>query len=163
MSELNSLLKVKVKVAQSCPTLCDPVGCPWDFPGQNTRVGSISLLQRIFSTQGFNPGLLHCRQILYQLSHKGSPRTLEWVAYPFSRGSSQPRNRTGVSRIAGRFFTNWAIREALIPFWGRILFHCMAISHFIHSFIGEHWVVSTFWLLWIMPLWTALFPWWPSG
>ena len=37
-------------------------------------------------TQGSNPGLLHCRQILYQLSHKGSPRILEWVAYPFSRG-----------------------------------------------------------------------------
>ena len=39
-------------------------------------------------SQGSNPGLLHCRQILYQLSHKGSPRILEWVAYPFSSGSS---------------------------------------------------------------------------
>ena len=48
----------------------------------------------------------------YQLSHKGSPRILEWVAYPFSRGSSWPRNRTRVSCIAGRFFSNWAIREA---------------------------------------------------
>ena len=53
-----------------------------------------------------NPGLLHCRLILYQLSHKGSPRTLEWVAYPFSSGSSQPRNQTGVFCIAGGFFTN---------------------------------------------------------
>ena len=44
--------------------------------------------------------------ILYQLSHKGSPRILEWVAHPFSSGSSQPRNQTGVSCIAGRFFTN---------------------------------------------------------
>ena len=60
------------------------------------------------------PGLPHCRQILYQLSRKGSARVLEWVAYPFARGSSQPTNRTGVSRIAGRFFTNWAIREVLI-------------------------------------------------
>ena len=41
-----------------------------------------------------NASLPHCRQILYQLSHKGSPRILEWVAYPFSRGSSQPRNET---------------------------------------------------------------------
>ena len=58
----------------------------------------------IFPTQGLNPGLLHYRGILYQLSHKGSPRIPEWVAYPFSRGSSQPRNRTRVSCIAGRFF-----------------------------------------------------------
>ena len=45
-------------------------------------MGSLSLLQGIFPTQGLSPGLLHCRQILYQLSHKGSPRILEWVAYP---------------------------------------------------------------------------------
>ena len=66
----------------------------------------------IFPTQGLNPGLPHCRQILYQLSHKGSPGILEWVAYSFSRGSSQPRNWSGVTHIAGGFFTNWAIREA---------------------------------------------------
>ena len=45
---------------------------PWDSPGQNTGVGSLSLLQGIFSTQGWNPHLLHCRWIIYQLSHKGS-------------------------------------------------------------------------------------------
>ena len=44
---------------------------PWNSPGQNTGVGSLSLLQGIFPTQGLNPGLLHCRQILYQQSHKG--------------------------------------------------------------------------------------------
>ena len=60
----------------------------WNKLGQNTREGSLSLLQGIFPTQGSNPGLSHCRQILYQLSHKGSPRILEWVAYPFSSGSS---------------------------------------------------------------------------
>ena len=63
-------------------------------------MGSFSLLQGIFLTQGWNPGLLHCRQILYHLNHKGSPRILEWVAYPFSSGSSQPRNRTGVKTDA---------------------------------------------------------------
>ena len=73
---------------------------PWNFPGQNTGVASLSLLQRVFSTQGLNPGILHCRQILYKLSHKGSPRILHWVAYPFSCGSSW------VSCIAGGFFTN---------------------------------------------------------
>ena len=79
---------------------------PWNSPGQNSGVGSPSFLQEIFSTQRSNPGLLHCRWILYQLSHKGSPRIIEWVAYPFSWGSYQPRNQTGVSCIAVRFFTN---------------------------------------------------------
>ena len=85
---------------------------PWNSPGQNTGVGSLSLLRGIFPTQGSNPGLSHCRWILYQLSHKGSPRILEWVAFPFSRGSSQPRDRTQISHIAGGFFTSWTIREA---------------------------------------------------
>ena len=80
-----------------------------DTPGQNTGVGSLSLLQGIFSTQGSNPGLPHCRQILYQLSHRGSPRILEWVAYPFSSRSSRPRTQIRVSCIAGGFFTSWAI------------------------------------------------------
>ena len=86
---------------------------PWNSPSQSTGVGSLSLLQGIFLTQELNPRLPHCRRILHQLSHKGSPRILEWVAYPFSGGSSRPRNRTGVSRIAGGFFTNWATWEAI--------------------------------------------------
>ena len=85
----------------------------WNSPGQNPGVGSLSLLQGIFPTQGSNPGLLHWRQILYQLSHKGSPRILEWVAYSFSSRSSRPRNWTSISFIAGGFFTNWAIRDML--------------------------------------------------
>ena len=60
---------------------------PWNSPGQNTGVGGLSLLRGIVvPTQGLNSGLLHCRWILYQLSHQGSPRILEWVAYPFPRG-----------------------------------------------------------------------------
>ena len=102
----------EVKVALSCPTDLGPHGLysPWNFPGQNAGVGSLSLLQGIFQTQGSNPGLLHCRRILYQLSQKESPRILEWVVYPFSRRYTQPRNWTGVSCIAGGFFINWAIR-----------------------------------------------------
>ena len=71
---------------------------PSEPPGKskNTGLGSLSLLQGIFPTQGSNPGLPHCRWILYQLSHKESLRILEWVAYPFSSGSSQPRNRTRI-------------------------------------------------------------------
>ena len=72
--------------------------------GQNTGVGSLSLLQGIFPNQGSNPGLPYWRQILYQLNHQGSPRILDQVAYPFSRGSSWPRNWTRVSCIAGGFF-----------------------------------------------------------
>ena len=86
---------------------------PWNSPGQNTGAGSLSLLQGIFPNQESNTGLPHCRQILNQLRHRERPRILEWVAHPFSRGSSWPRNQTGVSCIAAKFFTNWAIREAL--------------------------------------------------
>ena len=75
--------------------------CPWGFSRKNTGLGCHALLQGIFPTQGSNSGLLHFRQILYNLNHPGSPRMLEWVAYPFSRGSSWPRNWTGVSCIAG--------------------------------------------------------------
>ena len=84
---------------------CFADSLPSEAPGKpkNTGVGSLSLLQGIFSTQESNRGLLHCRRILYQLSHNGSTRKLAWVAYPFSRGSSRPRNRTGVSCIAGGF------------------------------------------------------------
>ena len=79
----------------------EPPGKP-----KNTRVGCHFLLQGIFLTQGSNPGLPHCRWILYRLSHQGSPRILESVAYPFSSRCSQPRNQTRVSCIAGGFFTN---------------------------------------------------------
>ena len=102
---------------------------PWNSPGQNTGVGSISLLQGIFPTQGSNPHLLNYRQTLYQLSHKGKKREvsqscptlcnlmdyslsgssihgifqtriLEWVVISFSRGSPQPRDRTRVSCVS---------------------------------------------------------------
>ena len=103
-------------VAQSCPTLCDPMDCSppgssvhGDSPGKNTGEGCHILLQGIFPTQGSNPGLPHCRQILYCLSHQESPRILEWVAYPFSRETFWPRNWTGVSC--------WATKEAHKHIW----------------------------------------------
>ena len=68
------------KSLQSCPTLCDPMDCSLpdssvrgDSPGQNTGVGCHVLLQGIVPTQGSNPGLPRCRQILYCLSHQRSP------------------------------------------------------------------------------------------
>ena len=82
--------KRKIAAATNCKQSLHPRGLysPWDSPGQNTGVGSHSLLQQVFPTQGSNPGLLLCRWILYQLSHEGSTTILEWVAYPFSSGSS---------------------------------------------------------------------------
>jgi len=103
----------------SCLTLCDPMKCSLlgssvygDSPGKNNGMGCHALFQGIFPTQGSNPGLQHFRGILYHLSHQESPVILEWVAYPFSRGSSWPRNQTGVPCIAGEFFASWATREA---------------------------------------------------
>ena len=78
-----------MKAAQLYTALCNPMdSSPWNSPDQNTGLGSLSLFQGIFPTQGSNPGLPHCRWILYHLSYKESPRILEWVAYPFSSGSS---------------------------------------------------------------------------
>ena len=137
-------------VSQLCPTLWSHgrkparLLCPWYSAGKSTAVSCHSLLQGIFLTQGLTPCLLHCGQILYNLSHQRSPkvkwnelkivqscwtlcypmgytvheilqaRILEWVSIPFSRGSSQPRDQTQVSHIAGEFFTIWVTREAQI-------------------------------------------------
>ena len=108
-------------VPQSCLTLCDPMDSSpagssvhGDSPGKNTGVGCHALLQGIFPTQGLNPGVPTLQvDFFYHLSHQGSPRILEGVAYPFSRESFRPRNRTRVSCIAGGFFTSWTTREAL--------------------------------------------------
>ena len=93
---------VLCSLAQSCPTLCDPMDCSppgsfvhGDSPGKNTGVGCHAILQGIFPTQGLNLGLLYCRWILYHLSHQGSPRILEWVAYQLSRESSCPGIKLG--------------------------------------------------------------------
>ena len=76
-------------VAQSHLPLCSPMdyNSPWNSPGQNTGVGNLSLLQEIFPTQESNPGFPHCRQILYQLSHKGSP-TFKVMALIYSQNTT---------------------------------------------------------------------------
>ena len=107
-----------VKVAQSCPALFDPLWphglySSWNSPGQNTGVDSLSLFQGDLSNPGIEPRSPVLQAVLYQLSHRGSQRILEWVAYPFCSRFSRPRNQTRVSCIAGGFFTNWAIREVL--------------------------------------------------
>ena len=109
--------RMKVKVTQSWLTLCDPM----DYTVLGIlQAGILEWVAFPFSwdlpNPGINPGLPHCRQILYQLSHKGSPRILEWVASSFSSRSSWHRNRTGVSCISGGFFTKCAIREAQLQY-----------------------------------------------
>ena len=95
-------------VALSCPTLCNPRDYTVHGILQARILEGVAFpfSRGIFLTQGLNPGLPHCRWILYQLSHKGSPRILVRVAIPFSRGFSRPRKQTGVSCIAGGFFTS---------------------------------------------------------
>ena len=86
------IYKVASLVSDSLQMDCSPPGSLvyGDFPGKITGVGCHALLQGIFPTRGSNPGLLHCGWILFHLSHQGSPRILEWVAYPFLGGSPDP-------------------------------------------------------------------------
>ena len=112
MSE--SLEKVKVKVARSCPTLYNPMN--------NTDHGILQARILEWVAFPFSRGSSQARDQTQVSCIAGGfliswatrkAQELKWVAYPFSRGSSRPRNWTGVSCIAGRFFPNWAIREGL--------------------------------------------------
>ena len=98
----------KVKVAQSCPTLCDLM----DYTVHGILQASIlEWVAFPFSSRSSQPR--DWTQVSHMAggSHRGSPRILGCVAYLFSRGSSRPRNRTRVSCTAGRFLTSWATRE----------------------------------------------------
>ena len=134
----------------------------WYSPGQNTGVGSFSLLQGIFPTQGSNLGLLlwpsgsllltppvvriesespwvtsdFCDPMDYTVYGILQARILEWVAFPFSSGSSQPRDQTRISCIAGGFFTNWATREALIFIFFRHSQKGKTLSSFSFSYFS---------------------------
>ena len=72
--------------------------CPWDSPGQNARVRGHSLPQGIFPTRGSNPGLLHCRQTLYRLSHRGSPCSLQPEKTPHSKENPAPPKIKSISK-----------------------------------------------------------------
>ena len=90
VEKMVSIFCVKVKVARLCLSLCDSMDSTVHgiLQARILEWVACSLLQGIFPTQGSNPGPLHCRWILYQVSHTRSPRMLEWVAYPFSSRSS---------------------------------------------------------------------------
>ena len=109
----------QARIPESCSVVSDSLQPPglyssWNSPGQNTGVGSLSLRQGIFLTQGSNSVLPRCRRILYQLSHKGSPRILKWVAISSSRKSSWPRDLIHISCvpcIGGWILYHYAPRE----------------------------------------------------
>ena len=141
----NATCAVLCLVTQSCPTVWDPMDCSppdssvhGDSPGKNTGVGCHAILQGIFLTQRSNPGVLHCRPILYHLSHQGSPNTtwetlkkniFSWRQFRNSRhikqsflpfclktGHKFPFVKVFPSSIAGKrkwLFINW--RSLLSP------------------------------------------------
>ena len=126
-----------MKVTQLCLTLSDLMDSTVHgiLQARILEWVAFPLLQGIFSTQVSNIGLLHGRWILYPLSHKGSPRIMEWVAYPFSSRSSRPRDQTRVSCIAGGFFTNWTIREAILDVKNLLK---MLVEGFCRCFVLTH-------------------------
>ena len=104
-----------MKVAQSYPTLCDPMDYTVHGILQARILEWVAFSFRGSSKPRDRTQVSQLQADSLPASHKGSPRILKWVAYPFSSRSSQPRNRTRVSCIAGGFFINWAIREAQSP------------------------------------------------
>ena len=102
-------IRKEVKVTQLCPTFCDPMDYTVHGILQDRILKRIAFPFSRGSSQPRSPSL---QVDFYQLSYQRTSKILEWAACPFSSRSSQPRNWTGISCIAGKFFTNWAIREA---------------------------------------------------
>ena len=130
-------------VAQSYPTLCDPMDCsppgfcPWNFPGKNTGVDCHSLLQRNFPTQGLNPGLLHRRQILYHLSH--------WKV------SGVPIiSNTAVIGLSG-----YTLLKTLLAYYGSECSKVWSLKYLQ----GTRGFVFHLFMLWLSPYYTLYFSW----
>ena len=103
LNKQNKAIVVWESESHSVVTLCNPMDHTVHGTLQARILEWVAFpFQGIFPTQGLNLGLPHCRGILYQLSHQESPRILECVAYPFSRGFSQPKDQTRVFCVAGR-------------------------------------------------------------
>ena len=113
--------EVKVKVAQSCPTLCRPM----DYIVHGIlQVRILEWVAIPFSWGSSQPGdrtqISHSAGRFFTSWAIGKPKRLEWIVYPFSMGSSWPKIQTGVSCIAVGFLTSWATREAQSWIWKNI-------------------------------------------
>ena len=136
----------EVKWSESSSAMSDslwPHGLytPWNSLGQNTGMGSLSLLQGIFPTQGSNPGVPYCRRVLYQLSHKGSPRILEWVAYPFCSTAFQKHQSFGtqLSLHCNSHIRIWLLENHIfdyMDFVGKLMSLLLnRLSRFVRAFL----------------------------
>ena len=116
---------------------------PYNSPAQNIGEGSFSLFPGNLPNPGIKPRYPTLQADSSPAEPQGKPSILEWVVYPFSRGSSWSRNWTRVSCITGRFFTNWAIREAL----STILVQKLQVLCFqiVSDWKPITWVRFTFW------------------
>ena len=111
---------------QSCLTLCDPMDCSppgssvhGDSPGKNTGVGCHALFQGTFQNQGLNPHLLHCRWILYCLSHQGSPRMFITL-FIFEKTKKETiinRLLFSCKVVSDSFVTPWTVPARLLCLW----------------------------------------------
>ena len=109
--------------------------CPWDSPGKNTRVGRHSLLHGIFPTQGSNMGLLHCRQILYCLSHQHY-HTYDYIKYNMIYVN--PHIDIYIYICIKCLFVTWLKIRTII-----FLYLFISFAHFlIVSFIFYHWILA---------------------
>ena len=142
IENLDNVKNITSKISENHSVMSDslqPHGLysPWNSPGQNTGVGSHSLLQGIFPTQGSNPGLLHCRWILYQLSHQGwraSPTRWTWVWV--DSGSWWWTGRPGMLRFMGlqRVRHDWATELN----WTELNWCvCVCVYIYIHTYGWE--------------------------
>ena len=105
----------KVKVTQSCPTLCSPMDC--SLPGSSVhgvlRARIVEWLSSPFSGKVKVKVTQSCPTLCDPIDCILQARILQWLAFPSSRGSSQPRDQTQASHIESGFFTSWATREAV--------------------------------------------------
>ena len=128
--------------------------CPWDSSGKNTRVDCHFLIQGIFSTQGSNPGLLHCRQILYLLHHEGSPNQLYSNIQNKNKINffySNIQNKKFLKKTGFHWVSNITQHKWSIRFSGQVMLSSLnrLINHFNHPlfryFVGGR-QVSMSWI-----------------
>ena len=143
--------------SQSHSVMSDPLWphglySPWNSPGQNTKVSSLSFLQGIIPNPGIELRSSTLQADSLPAEPPGKPKNTERVAYSFSSGSSWPRNRTRVSCFAGTFFISWDNRAPLckqlpvhskfnFAIWNsKKFFQILSIIIWLYPWVGNLWV-----------------------